>query len=113
MGKDPLAFLYEGESELAQALGELYTHPERFPYGEDVLIASLKDDGAYPLQVVDIYETRIPAVFYTIKVQDAVEEDGTVRKGFALLTGTGQASLALNVAQAIHEGMLGLVDTIQ
>lgn len=59
---------------------------------------------------VDVMVTSMPAEFYTVIAHDRVDYDGETVKGFTLLTGSGERCrrLALEIAAAISEGILGL-----
>lgn len=61
-------------------------------------------------QPVEVYETSMPAKFYTVKALPSKNSVGAPIPGFTLGTGSGSAmrELAMRIAQATSEGMLGI-----
>jgi len=88
------------------SLGKAYNPPAKFQHGKQELVAFLKSerDG----QDVELYEVRMPARFFEIKVLSRTTSEGKVKKGFILSSGSGQGELVVRIAKAIAKGMLGL-----
>lgn len=85
MKENPLEFLYEG-----------------LEHGKETLLKSIpktNEDG----QDVDVFVTVFPARFYTIKVKS-----NNKKSSFVLSTGSGMKTLALEIAEAIADGMIVL-----
>lgn len=93
-----------------------FTPPETFRHGEDELIAKLKsekDDDGYD---VEIYELRMPATFWKIKVLPTRNSIDELRPGFEISTGSGgdeMLSLVIRIAEQINDGMMGFRSTDQ
>ncbi len=86
-----------------------YKPPKEFKHGLPELVAEFpktpkNGDG----QNVEIWETRMPARFYTIKALPTRNSIGELQPSFALSTGSSQEKLVNDIATAISEGMLGL-----
>ena len=102
----PFASLYNGnryEHEM-QGLGGEYNPPEQFEYGKDALVAKLKGEGDG--QDVEIYECRLPATFFKIKVLSTPDSLGREQDGYEITTGSRMHKLTCEIAKAISEGMI-------
>lgn len=87
-------------------LGKDYNPPSTFQHGKKELVAFLKSEGDG--QDVELYEQRMPARFFEIKILPKATSDGQIKKGFTLSSGSGQGELVARIAKAIAKGMLGL-----
>ena len=88
-------------------LGKNFCGPETLPHGKETLIAMFSktcEDG----QPVKLYCTALPARFYTIKASSSKNSMGKGIKPFTLQTGSGCEKLAIDIALAIANGMLGI-----
>jgi hypothetical protein len=108
-----LAFLYASDEDDREIFGDLYNPAGPFNHGEDVKIVTLPkahEDG----QDVEIFECRCPAQFYTIRAAATPDRQfehlGLCRGNPAVTisTGSGMAELAMRIARALSEGMLGI-----
>ena len=96
--------------ELKQYLywfGYQYSPQEIFKHGKKVLVCRIKSDEGGDGQDVDIYETRMPAIFYEIEALETPDSIGERSNAFTLTTGTIDASLVAQIAHEIAEGGLG------
>jgi hypothetical protein len=103
-----LSFLYEStERDRVEVLGDYYRPPKKFVHGEDTKVATIgkRDDG----QTVEVYECRMPATFFKLKVLPDKDYKGHPLEGYEVSTGSGSemAELAGRLAVAISEGMIG------
>lgn len=108
--------LYRIDDRDRRIFGDLYRPAaEKFEHGVPLEVARIpaeSEDG----QNVVITETRMPARFYTLHIEAtadrAYEHLGTVPGKPAVEIGTGSGDdcghLALAIAKAISEGMLGI-----
>lgn len=86
--------------------GDRWNGPAVFTPWEETLIAFYghpNPDG----QSVEVYCTAAPARFYTLKVLAGVNSVGNPLVAYIVTTGSGQADLAAQIAQAVHYGLLG------
>ena len=91
---DPLESLYDG-----------------LEYGKETLLKHFdKSPADSDGQPVDVFVTAMPARFYTIKAYASKNSCGDEVAPFELATGSGDKmkELALAIAQAASEGMIGL-----
>ena len=86
------------------ALGDKYNPPEKFKHGENTLVATLQSDSDG--QDVELYECRLPANFFIIKVLPTLNSINEMKEGYEITTGSGMAQLACNIAKAVSEGMI-------
>lgn len=106
---NPIDFLY---TKQAKGLNEPeYNPPDVFRHGEWEQVARFEKD---PIngdgQSVTIYESRLPASFYKIVVDDGENSVHNKLKGFSLSTGSGSemGKLCFAIARAVSEGMIGM-----
>ena len=84
-----------------------YKKPKKFfQYGSWKLVADMEGEGDG--QRVKVYECRMPARFYKIEALPTPNSVGEMSAGFTLSTGSSEAKLVADIANAIREGMLGL-----
>lgn len=108
-------FLYEPRaddplrSELAKhRLAQCYKPPKKFEHGKDTLVVSIpkvENGDGHP---VEIWECRMPATFYRVRVLPSKNSCNEAKPGFELSTGSGEemGRLSVNIALAVSEGML-------
>lgn len=84
-----------------------YAPPLRFEHGKTELVAKLEPEGDG--QTVEIYETRLPARFFTV-VGIERHDGGYDRPAFTITTGSGDevGALAVEIAIAAAQGMIGI-----
>jgi hypothetical protein len=96
--------LYANEHPI-ESLGKAYKHPRGgFEHGKDFLVATLPGEGDG--QSVEVYECRLPARFFTLKVLAGPNSVGEPQIGYEVGTGSGDGELAGHIAMAIANGML-------
>jgi hypothetical protein len=88
--------------------GDDYNPPQVFVHGESHLIATLDPSPNSDGQQVLIYECRLPARFFTIKVMPGLNSIGEPNEGVCIGTGSGDGTLAYQIAQGFQTGMLGV-----
>jgi hypothetical protein len=99
-----LAGLYEPDDRDRRVFGLHYRPPSIFEHGvehEIVLLPARSKDG----QDVVITESRFPARFYKIHIAASDTKPAAV---ISTGSGTEMALLALRIAEAIADGMLGV-----
>jgi hypothetical protein len=103
----PFSF-YAPDQRDRDVFGELYDPPAEFDHLEWHRVATLKGEGDG--RDVEIHELRAPARFFRIVAAQSVDSVGRVSPGFTMSTGSGDdmARLAVRIAEAIAQGMLGL-----
>jgi hypothetical protein len=104
---DPFAILYKG-SRLQAILGDAYKGPEAFPHGGENLVAEFESEGEDGYHV-QLYETAMPARFFTIKATRPASKYVKARS-VKLGTGSDEEQLAVLIAKALSRGMLDVED---
>jgi len=104
---------YSPDEEDRQLFGQYLVEHQTFEHGVYQLVARVPK--AFPSgdgYNVEIWEARLPARFYEIRVQSTANSVGEVRSGGVLSTGSGQncGALALTISTAFAEGFLGFHD---
>ena len=78
-------------------------------YGQETLLKHFdKSPADGDGQPVDVFVTAMPAKFYTIKAYASKNSGGDPVLPFTFGTGSGMEKLALAIAKAASEGMIGL-----
>lgn len=86
---DVFADLYSRENPIA-SLGNLYRHPKAgFTNGRAALVATVKAPKDSDGQTCKIYESRLPARFFTLKVLPGPNSIGEMKAGYEIRTGSG------------------------
>lgn len=98
--------LYLADRRDKAIFGSAYIAPDKFIHGVAAKVAEYKgnDDG----QSCEVWETRIPARFFEVRVLPGKNSVGEVQHGYSLETGSSMGQLANDVAKAIAEGMIVL-----
>lgn len=101
MEHDVFADMRRPGPEETEAFGGAWCFPEGFcpPHGEPVLCAKYPFEVPDKGRVVEVYREALPAVSYTIRVGEYELHTGS---------GPGMSALAVVVAMAFAEGMLGI-----
>lgn len=92
-----------------KSLGKLYSHPVGgFEYGQDACVAIVRKDEGGDGQTCQVYECRMPATFYTVRVSPGVNSVGELKLGYEIGTGSGEemGELAGQLAKQIAMGMI-------
>lgn len=102
--------LYVPDRRDADVFGDLYKPPARFQHGQEHVIVTIPKVPGSDGQPVEILECRMPARFFTVRALASENSIGDPKPGFELGTGSGDemARLALELAQAISEGMISV-----
>lgn len=102
--------LYSGDRYKKILSGYSYDPPEQFEHSKDELVATIRADEGSDGQDVEIYECRLPAVFWKMRVLPTPNSVGEMQEGFMMTTGSGvdMGVLIFEIAQEIADGMLGL-----
>jgi hypothetical protein len=92
-----------------KGLGEYHKPPARFEHGRDALVAKVPKVNGGDGQPVEVYECRMPARFYKIKVLPSKNSVGEKKEGYEITTGSGDqmGELTASLAISITEGMIG------
>lgn len=100
--------LYQ-EHKPIKSLGKRYKHPvSGFEHGQHACVAIvLKEEGGDG-QTCQVFEERMPAVFYAVRVSPGINSVGELKPGYEITTGSGQemGELAGEIAKAISSGMI-------
>lgn len=105
---DPLKQFYQ-EYKPIKSLGKLYRHPVGdFDYGQSQCVAIVRKDEGGDGQTCQVFEERMPATFYTVRVSPGVNSIGELKLGYEVGTGSGEemGELAGELAKAIASGMI-------
>lgn len=109
---DSLCEVREDEKAI---FGNLWQGGDKFRHWEETLIVKLPKatpDGNG--QEVEIYCTAAPARFYTVKALPTPNSCNQMSNGYEISTSSGDnmARLALELAQWISQGMIGVKETV-
>ena len=90
--------------------GSHWVGPNNYEHGKETLVARYEKVGGDGL-CVEIYVISCPAIFYIVKALPSKNSVGKDNPGFTLSTGSGLGAeeLVISIADAITNGMLGLV----
>ena len=102
-----LDFLYEPYEDERQTFGSHWCGPTVYKHCEEVLVALYYADEGGDGQNVEVHCTAAPARFYTLKVIPGFNSIGEPKAGYEVHLGSGQAELAVQLAELITDGMLG------
>ena len=105
---EPFACLYVGnrfDAEMS-GLGREYKPPEKFQHYKEELVAELKSENDSDGQDVEVYETRMPATYYRIKVLSTPNSMGVEQKDYEITTSSSMHKLTCELAKAIAEGKI-------
>lgn len=99
--------LYKTESD-AKLFGKRWIGPERLDSYEPTLAAKFPKVGGDGHDV-EVYVQAAPARFYTVKALPGKNSVDEPQAGFEVTTGSGEdiGRLAIKIAEAISEGMIG------
>lgn len=105
MAKDIFQSLYDASSPVKSL--PYYKPTKSFAHGAYVLVCRIEGEGDG--QTVEVYEMRLPATFYTVKVLEGRNSIGQPQKAFEITTGSGKemGELAGRLAVEIAKGMIG------
>lgn len=97
-------FLYEVGKEKLAFKDKWQYHCEHYVPKKTTLVAiyEAEDDG----ETVDVYAEAWPEVFHTLRVT-------TENKKYTIEFGSGQSSLAAQIAEAISKGMMTVYDFVK
>ena len=101
---DCLNFPYQHE---LTAFGENWCGPEKYKNWEKTLVAEYKKPFGSDGQDVKVYCTAAPARFYELEVQPGPDSVGRPQDGYRVTFGSGQAEMAVMIAKAVADGMIG------
>ena len=90
--------------------GNAWIGPNKFVYGEKILVARFSKRIGGDGQSVEVYESRLPARFWHIRVAAGYNSAGETQEAWGLATGSGDdkdAELVVQIAKRIAQGMLG------
>ena len=93
--------------EEKEAFGSHWCGPHKYEHATEVLVARYESESHCDGQTVEVFCTPMPARFYTVKAQNDVSSVGRPYALWECGTGSGQAELAANIAEAVSTGMLG------
>ncbi len=100
-------FLFEAQDRDRTPFGDKWAGPSAFEPWEETLVATFDTRAGGDGQTVQVFCTATPARFYKLKVLPGENSVGTPQGAYEINTGSGQAELAVKVAEAISKGMLG------
>ena len=101
-------FLNKPYDNELNAFAEHWCGPRLYETHKETLVAKYLSDNDDDGQTVEVYCTAAPARFYKIKVLEGKDSIGRALPARELITGSGEAQLAADIALAISIGMLGI-----